>query len=227
MLAVATALDVRGLDLREVSALLKHRAGADTVEITHATHLHGLCAGLKTGNFRIVGDAGDYVGVLNDGATIHITGNAGQYAGDNMTRGTILVDGSTGYGAGLYPYGGTLVIRGNAGDFTATMNKGATILVCGDVGDEAGTYHLAGDFIVAGNAGLHLGNYLIRGAIYFGGECKSPGHNTRVESVTKEDIDKLGRYFEQYEVRADPTRFRKLVAETAKPFYGNVVKRHE
>ena len=63
----------------------------------------------KEGEFTITGDAGDYLGVLNDGASIHVTGNVGNYVGDNMTRGLIVVQGSTGYGAGLYPYGGTLV----------------------------------------------------------------------------------------------------------------------
>lgn len=219
MLDVATALDVRTLELREASAMLKHLADAEIVEIQNASHLHGLCAGFKAGEFKIIGDAGDYVGVLNDGATIHVTGNAGNYAGDNMTRGNITIHGSAGYGAGLYPYGGTLVVRGDAGDFTATMNKGATIIVCGNAGDEAGTYHLAGDFIVVGNAGLNLGNFLIRGAIYLGGESKSLGHNTRVEQLTKEDTQKLHRYFEEFDINADPARFRKIVAESAKPFY--------
>ncbi len=227
MLVVATVLDVRDLDLRAASAAIKQSAGSEAIEIRNAAHLHGLCAGLKTGEYVIIGDAGDYLGVLNDGATIRVTGNVGQYVGDNMTRGLIVVEGSAAYGAGLYPYGGTLVIRGNAGDFTATMNKGATIIVCGDVGDEAATYQLAGDFIVVGNAGINFGNYLIRGTLYIGGEFKSQGHNTLIEEMTIDDVQKLQRYFEQFDVKADPTRFRKLIAETAKPFYGKIVKRHE
>ncbi|MBI5033862.1 MAG: tributyrin esterase [Chloroflexi bacterium] len=227
MLAVATALDVKDLNLRQASAAIKQCTPSETIEILSAAHLHGLLAGLKTGEYEIVGDAGDYLGVLNDGATIRVSGNVGQYVGDNMTRGLIEVAGSAAYGAGLYPYGGTLVIRGNAGNFTATMNKGATIIVCGDVGDESATYHLAGDFIVVGNAGSNFGNYLIRGHLYIGGEFKSQGHNALIEELTIEDAQKLRRYFEQFDVNADATRFRKLVAETAKPFYGKIVKRHE
>jgi glutamate synthase domain-containing protein 3 len=227
MLAVATALDVKDMDLRAASAAIKESTGSETLEIRNAAHLHGLCAGLKTGEYDIIGDAGDYLGVLNDGATIRVTGNVGQYVGDNMTRGLIVVEGSAAYGAGVYPYGGALVIRGNAGDFTATMNKGATIIVCGDVGDEIATYHLAGDVVVVGNAGVNFGNYMIRGALYIGGEFKSQGHNTRIEEITIEDVQKLRRYFEQFDVQADATRFRKLIAETAKPFYGKIVKRHE
>jgi glutamate synthase domain-containing protein 3 len=219
MLAVATALDVEGLDLRAASRRIKQAPPDQPIELFHVAHLHGLLAGLKTGEYDIVGDAGDYLGVLNDGAHIRVLGNTGNYVGDNMTRGLIEVAGNAGYGAGLYPYGGTLVVRGNAGDFTATMNKGATIIVGGNVGDECATYHLAGDFIVVGNAGLNFGNYLIRGTLFIGGEFESPGHNTRVEAVTPEDVLKLMHYFEQFDVTADPQRFRKLVAKSQKPFY--------
>jgi glutamate synthase domain-containing protein 3 len=235
MLAVATALDVKDLDLRAASMLIKQTATDQPIEIDNAAHLHGLLAGLKTGEYIINGDAGDYLGVLNDGARIRVLGNVGNYVGDNMTRGLIEIAGDAGYGAGLYPYGGTLVVRGNAGDFTATMNKGATIIVCGDVGDECGTYHLAGDLIVVGNAGANLGNYLIRGTIYLGGECESLGHNTVLQDVTQEDVLKLLHYFEQYEIVAKPARatpdghgapgfadlqhFKKLVAKSQKPFY--------
>lgn len=219
MLAVATALDAKELDLRKASEAILHVGTSEAIEIANAAHLDGLCAGLKTGSYRIVGDGGDYLGVLNDGATIHVSGNVGNYVADNMTRGTITVDGSAGYGAGLYPYGGTLVIRGDAGDFTATMNKGATIIIGGNVGDEVGTYHLAGDLVVVGNAGLNFGNFLIRGNLYIGGEFKSQGHNTRVETLTKPDEQKLYRLFEEFDIRADVTRFKRLVANSEKPFY--------
>lgn len=219
MLAVATALDASALDLRAASARIKQAPADQPVELCNVAHLHGLLAGLKTGEYIIDGDAGDYLGVLNDGAHIRVSGNAGNYVGDNMTRGWIEVDGNAAYGAGLYPYGGTLVVRGSAGDFTATMNKGATIIVCGSVGDECGTYHLAGDFIVVGDAGENFGNFLIRGTLYLGGTCASLGHNTLLQDVTPDDVLKLLHYFEQYDISADPRRFKKLVAKSQKPFY--------
>ncbi len=219
MLAVATAVDVKELDLKAASAAVKRVPPDHPIEVHNAAHLHGFLAGLKEGEYTVVGDAGDYAGVLNDGATIEITGNAANYVGDNMTRGTIIVHGNAAYGAALYPYGGTLVVRGNAGDFTATMNKGATIIVCGNAGDECGTYHLAGDFIVCGNAGLNFGNFLIRGTLYIGGEFASQGHNTQVQELTVEDAQKLRRLFEEFDVNADVGKFRKLVAKSTKPFY--------
>ncbi len=219
MLAVATALDAKDLDLKSASAAIKRAAGRKALEIRNAAHLHGALAGLKSGEYVVAGDAGDYLGVLNDGATIRVTGNAGKYLADNMTRGLIVVDGSADYGAGLYPYGGTLVVHGDAGDFTATMNKGATILIGGNVGAEVATYHLAGDTIVVGNAGLNFGNYLIRGTLYLGGECASQGRNTTLEPMGQEDVEKLRRLFAEYGVEADPTKFKKFVAKSTKPFY--------
>ena len=219
MPVVATALDVENLDLRAASALIKGAPIDEPLELEHVAHLHGLLAGLKAGEYIVNGDAGDYLGVLNDGAHLRVRGNVGNYVGDNMTRGLIQVDGDAAYGAGLYPYGGTLVVRGSAGDFTATMNKGATILVGGNVGDECGTYHLAGDFIVVGNAGVNFGNFLIRGTIYLGGTCESLGHNTQLQEVTDEDVLKLMHYFEQYDISADARNFKKLVAKSQKPFY--------
>jgi len=110
-------------------------------------------------------------------------------------------------------------VRGNAGDFTATMNKGAAIIVCGDVGNEVGTYMLKGDVIVVGNAGENLANYLIRGQVYIGGKWKSLGNNARVEPLTDADTAKLRAYFETYQIKADPTAFKKIVAASEKPFY--------
>ena len=219
MQAVATALDAKDLDLKAVGRAIRRYEGEQPLEIHHIEHLHGTLAGLKKGEFVVVGDAGDYLGVLTDGAKITVKGNAGKYVADNMTRGLVVVEGSAAYGAGLYPYGGTLVVRGNSGDFTATMNKGATIIVGGDVGDEAGTYHLAGEFVVVGNAGRNFGNYLIRGTLYLGGECQSLGNNTMLEVMTPEDVQRLRTLFEQHGIQADPAKFKKIVARSEKPFY--------
>jgi glutamate synthase domain-containing protein 3 len=189
------------------------------VVIYEAGHLHGLVAGFKNGEVIIEGDSGDYLGALNDGATIRVTGNAGRYLADNMTRGMVIVEGDAGYGAGPYCYGGTIVIRGNAGDFTAVMNKGATIIVGGNVGDEVATYMLGGDLVIVGDAGDNLGNYLIRGNIYVGGKWKSLGHNTLLEDLAQADLTKLRGYFDEYGIEADPTTFEKIVRLSEKPFY--------
>ena len=217
---MSRVLNAKGQDLRTVSGELKRLLEENSeVTIKNASHLHGLCAGLKRGEITIKGDSGDYLGVLNDGATIKVRGNAGKYVADNMTQGRVLVEGDADYGAAQYCYGGLAFIRGNAGHFTATMNKGAAIIVGQDVGDEVGTYMLAGDLIVVGNAGVNLGNYLIRGNIYIGGKWASLGHNCKEEGLAPEDITKLEGYFAQYDISVEPKRFKKIVPHSAKPFY--------
>jgi glutamate synthase domain-containing protein 3 len=216
---MSLAVDASGRDLRSVSTQLKQAVAKGPVVVQGAAHLHGLVAGFKSSEVTIGGDSGDYLGVLNEGATIRVMGNASRYLADNMTRGTVIVEGHAGYGAGQYCYGGTIVVKGNAGDFTAVMNKGATIIVAGNVGHEVATYMLAGDLVVVGNAGKNLGNYLIRGNIYVGGEWESLGHNTLLEEMTQADLAKLRGYFDQYGIEADPTRFKKIVRLSEKPFY--------
>ena len=216
---MSVVVDARGRDLRSVSTDLKEAVAEGPVLVREATHLHGLVAGFKSGEVIIEGDGGDYVGVLNDGATIRVRKNAGRYLADNMTRGTVIVEGDAGYGVGAYCYGGTAVVKGNAGDFAAVMNKGATIIVKGNVGDEVATYMLAGDLIIVGNAGKSLGNYLIRGNIYVGGEWESLGHNTLLEETSPADLAKLRGYFDEYGIEADPAGFKKIVRRSEKPFY--------
>ena len=212
-------ISAKGKGLKEISQALKTSLNGRGVKITDANQLHGLAAGLKQGEVIVDGDAGDYLGVLNDGAVIEVTENVGKYAADNMTSGTVTIKGNADYGAGQYCYGGTLVIYGEAGDFTATMNKGATIIVAGDVGNEAGTYMLDGELIVAGNAGENFANFLIRGDVYIGGDWKSLGHNTKTELLTMEENTKLEDYFRTYSINADPKGFQKIVAASEKPFY--------
>jgi glutamate synthase domain-containing protein 3 len=216
---MSLAVDASGRDLQSVSTEMKEMVSRGPVVIEEAAHLHGLVAGFKDSDVTIRGDGGDYLGVLNDGATIRVKGNTGRYLADNMTRGVVVVEGDAGYGVGQYCYGGTIVVNGNAGDFTSVMNKGATIIIKGDVGHEVATYMLAGDLVIVGNAGQKLGNYLIRGSIYIGGEWESLGHNTLVEEMTQADLAKLRGYFDEYGIGADPTIFKKIVRLSEKPFY--------
>ncbi len=212
-------MSVKSKTLQEVNSILRSTLNGDPLTLSNAGHLHGLAAGLKHGQVHVKGDAGDYLAVVNDGATVRVSQDAGNYVADNMTAGTVIIEGNAGFGAAQYCYGGTVVIHGNAGDFTATMNKGALIIVNGNVGDEAGTYMLKGELIVVGNAGEHFANYLIRGSVYIGGSYRSQGENTKVLPMGEEDIRKLKAYFDVYGIHADPAGFKKIIAASEKPFY--------
>lgn len=214
-----TSTNVKSQTLHEANTFLRSKANGTPLTLSNATHLHGLAAGLKHGEVIIEGNAGDYLGVLNAGATIRVTKNAGNYLADNMTAGTVIIEGDAGFGAAQYCYGGTVIIHGSAGDFTGTMNKGAVIIIIGNVGNEAGTYMLKGDLIVVGNAGDNFANYLIRGSVYLGGEYRSMGHNTKMVPMTEDDIARLRIIFEKNGIQADPAGFKKIVAASEKPFY--------
>ena len=216
---MALVVDASGRDLRSVNKDLKQAAAKGPVHVHDAAHLHGLAAGFKGGEVLVDEDGGDYLGVLNDGATIRVAKNAGRFLADSMTQGTVIVEGDAGYGVGAYCYGGRAVVKGNAGDFTAVMNKGATIIIRGNAGDDVATFMLAGDLVIAGNAGKNLGNYLIRGTIYIGGEWESLGHNTLVEPMAPADDAKLRGYFDEHGIDADPATFKKIVRRSEKPFY--------
>jgi glutamate synthase domain-containing protein 3 len=216
---MSRVVDAKGRDLQSVSTEIRESIAKGLVTVQGASQLHGLVAGFKNGEVTIIGDSGDYLGVLNDGATIRVKGNAGRYLADNMTRGVVIVEGDAGYGVGQYCYGGTVVVNGNAGNYTAVMNKGATIIITGSVGDEVATYMLDGDLVILGDAGKNLGNYLIRGNIYIGGDWQSLGHNTVFEEMTQVDLDMLRNYLDEYGIEADPRAFRKIVRFSEKPFY--------
>lgn len=213
------AMNAKDFTLKEANAAIREKVNGTPLKIINASHLHGLAVGLKHGEVDIEGNAGDYLAALNAGATIHVSGNGGKYVADNMNSGTVIIDGNAEYGAAQYCYGGTVVIRGNAGDFTGTMNKGAVIIITGDAGNEVGTYMLKGDLIVVGNAGENFANYLIRGSVYLGGEYRSMGNNTKQVPMTEEDVLRLRALFETYQINADPTTFKKIVAASQKPFY--------
>jgi glutamate synthase domain-containing protein 3 len=212
-------VNAKEMTLREVNSLLRKSLNGTPLTLSNAGHLHGLAAGLKHGEVVVKGDAGDYLAVVNDGATIHVTHDAGNYAADNMTGGTVIIEGNAGFGTAQYCYGGTVVVHGNTGDFTATMNKGATIIVNGNTGSEVGTYMLKGELVVVGNAGENFANYLIRGLVFIGGEYRSLGENTRLVPITAEDVTRLRGYFEKFGIDADPVKFKKIVAASEKPFY--------
>jgi glutamate synthase domain-containing protein 3 len=216
---IMKVIDAKSKDLKTTNRLLKKQLNGQPVAVRNARHLHGLAAGLKSGEVVVRGAAGDYLGVLNSGATITVTRDAGNYAADNMTAGTLVIQGSAGYGVGQYCYGGTVVVKGDAGDFTGTMNKGGAIIVGGNVGADAGTYMLKGDIVIVGNAGKNFANCLIRGTIYIHGSWESLGHNTRLEPLEDEDIAKLHAYLETYDIQANPHEFKKIVAASEKPFY--------
>jgi len=213
-------IDAKGMTMRELHDLLR-RSGGEEAIILNASHINGLGAGFSAGKYLIEGDAGDFLGMLNDGATFEVMGDCGRFLADGMTRGTVIVGGDTGEGAAEYCYGGTVLVRGDAGDFLATMNKGATVIVTGNAGNDVGTYMVDGKVIIIGEVGERLGNCIIGGEIFCLGDYLSLGKNAKEQRLMAEDVDVLSSIGREIGVQFNPREFRKIVPRSPSPFYGD------
>jgi glutamate synthase domain-containing protein 2/glutamate synthase domain-containing protein 1/glutamate synthase domain-containing protein 3 len=107
-------------------------------------------------NFRLLGEANDYVGKSLSGGTISIT--AGPEA---STRGDVLAGNTLLYGA----TSGELYIAGRVGERFAVRNSGALAVVEG-VGQHGCEYMTAGVAVILGPAGMNLGAGMTGGLAY-------------------------------------------------------------
>jgi glutamate synthase domain-containing protein 2/glutamate synthase domain-containing protein 1/glutamate synthase domain-containing protein 3 len=107
-------------------------------------------------NFRLLGEANDYVGKSLSGGTIAIT--AGK---DASSRGDVLAGNTLLYGA----TSGELYVAGRVGERFAVRNSGALAVVEG-VGQHACEYMTAGVAVILGPAGMNLGAGMTGGLAY-------------------------------------------------------------
>jgi glutamate synthase (ferredoxin) len=107
-------------------------------------------------NFRLLGEANDYVGKSLSGGTIAIT--AGE---DASLRGDVLAGNTLLYGA----TSGELYVAGRVGERFAVRNSGALAVVEG-VGQHACEYMTAGVAVILGPAGMNLGAGMTGGLAY-------------------------------------------------------------
>jgi glutamate synthase (ferredoxin) len=107
-------------------------------------------------NFRLTGEANDYVGKGLCGGSIAIAANA-----EASERGDVLVGNTVLYGATA----GELFVAGRAGERFAVRNSGALAVVEG-VGRHGCEYMTAGVVVVLGPAGVNLGAGMTGGLAY-------------------------------------------------------------
>jgi glutamate synthase domain-containing protein 3 len=123
-------------------------------------------------NFRLMGEANDYVGKSLSGGTIAIS--AGTEASE---RGDVLVGNTVLYGATA----GELYVAGQAGERFAVRNSGALAVVEG-VGQHGCEYMTAGLAVILGPAGLNLGAGMTGGLAYL---LRAPAHHLRNHSSVR------------------------------------------
>ena len=107
-------------------------------------------------NFRLIGEANDYVGKGLCGGSIAIAGE-----GEASERGDVLVGNTVLYGA----TSGELFVAGRAGERFAVRNSGALAVVEG-VGQHGCEYMTAGVVVILGPAGGNLGAGMTGGLAY-------------------------------------------------------------
>ena len=107
-------------------------------------------------NFRLIGEANDYVGKGLCGGSIAITAQA-----EASERGDVLVGNTVLYGA----TSGELFVAGRAGERFAVRNSGALAVVEG-VGRHGCEYMTAGVAVILGPAGANLGAGMTGGLAY-------------------------------------------------------------
>jgi glutamate synthase domain-containing protein 3 len=107
-------------------------------------------------NFRLIGEANDYVGKGLCGGSIAITVQA-----EASARGDVLVGNTVLYGA----TSGELFVAGRAGERFAVRNSGALAVVEG-VGRHGCEYMTAGVVIILGPAGANMGAGMTGGLAY-------------------------------------------------------------
>ena len=139
------------------------RVGGSTLEMTGVDCEFVGTAGQSFGaflisgaNFRLLGEANDYVGKGLCGGSIAISAQA-----DASERGDVLVGNTVLYGA----TSGELFVAGRAGERFAVRNSGALAVVEG-VGCHGCEYMTAGVVIMLGSAGANLGAGMTGGLAY-------------------------------------------------------------
>ncbi len=134
-----------------------------------------LIAGL---NFRLLGEANDYVGKGLCGGTVAITAGP-----DASLRGDVLAGNTVLYGA----TSGELYIAGRAGERFAVRNSGALAVVEG-IGQHGCEYMTAGVTVILGPAGTNLGAGMTGGLTYLLPDSIG-GHDYNQQSVRLAPIE--------------------------------------
>jgi glutamate synthase (ferredoxin) len=141
--------------LRRLGASSLELSGVDCEFVGTAGQSFGAFL-ISGANFRLAGEANDYVGKGLCGGTIAISAGA-----EASERGDVLVGNTVLYGA----TSGELYVAGQAGERFAVRNSGALAVVEG-VGQHGCEYMTAGVAVILGATGINLGAGMTGGLAY-------------------------------------------------------------
>jgi formylmethanofuran dehydrogenase subunit C len=201
---------------KAIRAQLKKGA---TTRIEGLTGQDNIAVGISSHTkITILGEAGDFFGALNNGATLLLKGNSGRFLGDTMVSGRIVLNGDANNGVGTNMHGGEIIIKGNAGSKVGAGMKGGAIIIDGNVGDELGLNLYDGDIVVIGDAGKEVGKLMFGGNIFINGEIGGLGENARSQKPDKKDKLKLTNYLTEQNILGE-FKFKKVMGTNIIPLY--------
>jgi formylmethanofuran dehydrogenase subunit C len=145
--------------------------GKSTSEIVALAVQHGNASAPLGDFFKVDGDAGDRV-IVVEGDCSRV-----KWIGSGMKSGQITIRGEAGMHLGAEMIGGEIRVEGNAGDWVGAEMRGGRIHVLGNAGHLVGACYRGsrvgmrgGVILVNGKAGNEVGSTMRRGLIAIGGD---------------------------------------------------------
>lgn len=134
--------------------------------------LDDIGAGMSTGEIRVLGNAGAYLGRGMRGGSLTLEGSAGWGAACDLQGGLLRITGDVGDGLGgalsgnrSGMSGGTVLVSGNAGERAGERLRRGLIVIGGAAGAACGAGMIAGTILAGGAIGRHSGTAMRRGSI--------------------------------------------------------------
>jgi glutamate synthase domain-containing protein 3 len=219
-MAGLVTFDLSKQTVRELNQALHHELGrgATSVRVTNPNGLHSIAAGVDAPvHVEVLGDAGYFLGGMNQQAEITVHGNAGWSVAENIMSGVVRVKGSVSECAAASGHGGLVVIEGDASSRCGISMKGVDIVVGGNVGHMSAFMAQAGHLVVCGNAGPALGDSLYEAVLYVRGTLQGLGADARQEPLQDRDCEKISELLGKAGIHADPQSFKRIAS--AKSLY--------
>lgn len=187
--------------------------GVSRIAIANPNGQHNIAVGVTVpARIDIQGNAGYFVGGMNQLADITVDGHAGWSVAENIMSGSVRIRGSASECVAASGHGGLVVIEGDASSRCGISMKGCDIVVGGDVGHMSAFMAQAGALVVCGDAGQGLGDSLYEAIIYVRGTIHGLGTDAREEPLTVEDLERLGNLLQQARFDHQPQQFKRVAS---------------
>ena len=196
--------------------------GVPQVTVANPNGQHNIAVGVTVpAHIEILGNAGYFVGGMNQHADIDVHGHAGWSVAENIMSGSVRVRGSASECVAASGQGGLVVIEGDCSSRCGISMKGCDIVVGGDVGHMSAFMAQAGTLVVCGDAAPSLGDSLYEAVIYVRGAIHGLGTDAQEEPLTARDIEHLGSLLRRAGLDHAPQSF-KRVASARTLYHWNV-----